>query len=221
MPGPISGRVRPSEYKPLINIAPPDDFPRIGSWTALDGETAPCYRRGPARRPAERLDRMSSPNPAPPGAMSTIDRLASPLAGDDALDPEDWAVVHDFLMVNGGAEAVTRRFCTDVLPGSPLWYLAGNEAIAAAITDGDRRQVLGPAVTGRNYRALAPMIPMMLKTLTPTRQNLLVSSYAFAAGVPTLGRKVVYCHSPLRQAWSGAAAYTKQGPLLERLGTRL
>jgi glycosyltransferase involved in cell wall biosynthesis len=139
----------------------------------------------------------------------------------DAVPLDDWAVVHDFLAVDGGAEAVTRWMCTDVLPGSPLLYLAGDPLIARSLTLGEHRQVLDPRITGRNYRLLAPLIPLLVRSAAAVPANLLVSSYAFSAALRSDGRKVIYCHSPLRQAWSGAATYSAQGPLRERVGARL
>lgn len=152
--------------------------------------------------------------------MTTLETSAS---ADDpkVLRTEDWTVVHDFVFANGGAEAVTRWLCNDVLPASPLLYLSGNASLAASLTTGPAAQLLPKAVAAKNYRLLAATMPVLVRAAAPLDRNLLISSYAFAAGMRSTGAKVIYCHSPLRQAWSGADRYAKDGPLLERLGTRM
>lgn len=131
-----------------------------------------------------------------------------------------WTVAHDFMYTNGGAEAVTRWLCTDVLPNSPLLYLAGRDDVVHHVSDQARPPVLGRFVRESNYRTLAPSVPLAVRLKQPIAGNLLISSYAFATGLRAEGAKVIYCHSPLRQAWSGASTYAKHGPMLERLGSR-
>lgn len=135
------------------------------------------------------------------------------------LDDPDWTIVHDFAFVHGGAEWVTGVLARDVLPASPVYYLAGDAGVAERMAPGRAQRLLTPVVTRTSYRALTPLYAASL----PLRRmdgHVLASSYGFAHHVRAAGRKVVYCHSPLRQAWSGQEHYRSTGPLLERLGSR-
>ncbi|WP_081709809.1 glycosyltransferase [Arthrobacter sp. 35W] len=143
------------------------------------------------------------------------------LETDQYTATADWTVSHDFAFYNGGAEAVTERICKDVLPESQMIYLAGDDELAESMAPGRSQRGLSHNINRRNYRLLSPLMPSMVRQITPVAGHLLASSYAFANAVPHEGRKVIYCHSPLRQAWSGYENYGRTGPLLERLGTRL
>lgn len=123
------------------------------------------------------------------------------------------------MYTNGGAEAVTRWLCADVLPDSALLYLAGKSDVVQNVSKRSNPPVLGRVVSESNYRRLAPTIPLIVRSKRPVSGNLLISSYAFATGLRAEGGKAIYCHSPLRQAWSGASTYASHGPLLERLGS--
>lgn len=133
-----------------------------------------------------------------------------------------WTVTHDFAFAFGGAELVTSVLSRDLLPGSPVVSVGGNKEVLEQIS-GSRnksRRVLG-FLSERNYRYLLPIYPLIVRAFPCVQGNILASSYAFAHGIRCSGSKVVYCHSPLRQAWSGSEVYSGQGALSERLATRL
>lgn len=123
----------------------------------------------------------------------------------------DWSVVCDFLFHHGGAERVVSEVAGQVLGQAPICYLAGTrDTIDAVAGDSPARPLLpGRIVTEDNYRLLSPGYPAYLRSLPVLQGNALVSSYAFAHHVRVAGRKVVYCHTPLRQVWSGAADYAQ------------
>lgn len=152
--------------------------------------------------------------------MTDLSSTTVESAYSSTLQSKDWSVAHDFMYTNGGAEAVTRWLCADVLPGSPLSYLAGDERVVASVSSSAHAPILSKFVTESNYRSVAPAIPLILRARRPFVGNLLISSYAFATGLRAEGAKAIYCHSPLRQAWSGASTYASHGPFVERLGSR-
>lgn len=135
--------------------------------------------------------------------------------------PSNWTVSHDFVFFNGGAEAVTERICKDVLPQSKLIYLAGDRRLAENLAPGRIHRGLSSIIGQGNYRFLSPLMPSMVRNISTVDGHLLASSYAFANAVRCSGKKVIYCHSPLRQAWSGYQTYGNTGPLLERIGTKV
>ncbi len=125
-----------------------------------------------------------------------------------------WTVSHDFAFVAGGAERVTQAICSRVVPGAPLRVLAGSADTWRAVGfPADTRAVLPPVVGVRSFHALAPLMPAMLRRLPPIEGNLIASSYAFAHHLRCSGRKIVYCHSPMRQIWSGDDIYRSYPPL--------
>ncbi len=123
----------------------------------------------------------------------------------------DWSVVCDFLFHHGGAERVVSEVAGHVLGQAPVAYLEGAPDTVETVTGGGPARRLLPrgVVTADNYRLFAPLYPAYLRSLPVLQGNALVSSYAFAHHVPVAGRKVVYCHTPLRQVWSGAADYAR------------
>lgn len=120
-----------------------------------------------------------------------------------------WTVVHDFAYVLAGAERVSAALANDVGAGAPLVAIAGDEPVLEAmrLRGGWRRLLPSAVVTASRYRALTPLYPLLLRLARPVQGDVVCSSYAFAHHVRCTGRKVVYCHTPLRQVWSGRAGY--------------
>lgn len=127
------------------------------------------------------------------------------------------------MFVPAGAEVVTSALANDVLGGAPVRYIAGSTDVASSLRlpAGSAPLLPHALFTEGNYRYFAPLYPALLRSLPPVRGNVLASSYAFAHHLRCTGIKIVYCHSPLRQIWSGADAYQSEGALLTRLGLRL
>lgn len=132
-----------------------------------------------------------------------------------------WAVVHDFAFAMGGAERVTEALCRAV-PGDDLTYIAGDGDVVGEIIGKSGREPVRLAPrwwTEKNYRALTPLAHRSVSRAT-IQGNALVSSYAFSHWVPVTGRKVVYCHTPLRQLWSGYDYYVQHGSVPQRVAMR-
>jgi glycosyltransferase involved in cell wall biosynthesis len=135
--------------------------------------------------------------------------------------PTEWTVTHDFAFVFGGAEWVTHVLASELLPGSRTAVLAGAPEVAARLNDFRPVERLMPAwINERTYRLATPLYPRLLALQQPVEGHVVASSYAFAHHVRATGSMIVYCHSPLRQAWTGAAAYGAEGPVIERVGAR-
>lgn len=128
-----------------------------------------------------------------------------------------WTVVHDFAFVRGGAESVTATIADDVLDGAPVLLLGGDEQVVRSMElRGPHRYAFPPAlVRPTAYRAMLPVWPRLAERVV-VDGDAVCSSYAFAHHVQVTGRKVVYCHSPLRQVWSGQDLYQRHGSRLER-----
>lgn len=123
----------------------------------------------------------------------------------------DWQVVHDFSFVVGGAERVSAVLAHEVAPSQPLLSLGGDSEVFRSLGVSKAR-VIFPWLTESNYRKLAPMLIPALATGRISENNILASSYVLAHHFATKGAKVVYCHSPFRQMWSGVKMYEQPTP---------
>lgn len=197
----MEGRPRqPDPHIPLAEAGPRDGHVlwSCGAWA-----TRPTRGRGrnvsPTMPPSLTPGRDSAP-PARPEASS-----ASPCRDADA-----WTVAHDFAFHGGGAERVTSILTSEVAPETGMVYLGGDKSVVDRIRGARPAKALLPPwlVTSRSYRQLAPFYPVALGRLDPIPGNLIASSYAFSHHIPCTGAKVVYCHSPLRQIWSGEQLYS-------------
>jgi glycosyltransferase involved in cell wall biosynthesis len=133
-------------------------------------------------------------------------------AASSPLDDRPWTVVHDFCFNYGGAERVTATVANRLLPDAEVLFLGGSREVAERMGLGHRARFLLPdrLVTERSYRHLFPLYAPWLARLRPLAGNVFASSYAFAHHLPSTGRKVVFCHSPLRHIWSGLEDYQQQ-----------
>jgi glycosyltransferase involved in cell wall biosynthesis len=142
----------------------------------------------------------------------------------------DWVVIHDFCFDYGGAERVLEAVAKDVAPDALVFALAGDDRVVDRMGLTGRLQFLLPrrAVSRRNYRFVASALAWRLKNEV-AGDNVLALSYAFAHFPLARQAKVVYCHSPMRQIWTGAedyasdaapwlsAMYRATGPVLRTL----
>jgi glycosyltransferase involved in cell wall biosynthesis len=129
-----------------------------------------------------------------------------------------WTVAHEFFFEYGGAERVAQRLA-EAVPDSDVVYLGGDNEVLARMGLLDRARCLLPPVLVRRhtYHALTPVYHRLLGRAPMIEGNLLISGYAFAPGIKATGRRVVYCHSPLRQIWSGHEEYVERLPKLQSL----
>ena len=129
--------------------------------------------------------------------------------------PRGWSVAHDFGYTVGGAERVSALLALEVAVDGPLVALAGRPEVFAATGVHDVR-LLYPRLFGEaHYRQASLAVPLLSRVTRPIEGNVVASSYAFAHHVRATGEMVVYCHTPLRQVWSGADLYADglPGPL--------
>jgi len=158
-------------------------------------------------------------------ALSRRESRATALAGTRAGDvgalepapPGPWTVTHDFAFVDGGAELVTRALADDVLGGAPVTVLAGGDPVTRSLSTGEVTSLLARVpVTERSHRLLTPLYPVVARVAPVIEGNVIASSYAFSHHLRCTGAKVVYCHTPLRQVWSGRAMYEEHGSWAQR-----
>ncbi|MBO1752653.1 glycosyltransferase [Actinotalea sp. BY-33] len=126
--------------------------------------------------------------------------------------PRNWTVAHDFCFDFGGAERVSALLSQEVAGDGPLISLGGD---ATMFEDAgiDEVTIRHPRTFRESsYRQASLAMPLLSRATAPVEGNLLASSYAFSHHVRATGTKVVYCHTPLRQVWSGAEMYSSSLP---------
>jgi glycosyltransferase involved in cell wall biosynthesis len=138
------------------------------------------------------------------------------------------AIVHDWLVVSGGAEKVLQQII-ECFPDADLYSLVDFLE--------DRSVVLGKPVqtsfiqhlpfARRRYRGYLPLMPLAIEQFDLAGYDLIItSSYAVAKGV-LVGpdqTHVSYVHSPIRYAWDMQHQYLRESHLTHGLrswGARL
>jgi glycosyltransferase involved in cell wall biosynthesis len=126
----------------------------------------------------------------------------------------DVVIAHDFAETYGGAERIIAEAAA-VLPGAPLWVIAGRRSVAERMGVGERFHSVLPQNEWllRHYRLLAPAYPTLVaRKRLPAADVLLTSSYAFAHGFRTENDapQVCFCYSPLRFLWSMTDRYSQR-----------
>ena len=133
------------------------------------------------------------------------------------------AVIHDWLIVYGGAERVLEHILDsypqadlfsliDHVPADQRHFLRGRKPRTSFM-----QQIPG---VDRHYRKLLPLMPLAIEQLDLSGYDLVISSsYCVAKGVMTGPNQVhvSYCHSPMRYAWDHYHEYLnelnlKRGP---------
>ena len=133
------------------------------------------------------------------------------------------AVVHDWLVVYGGAEKVLEQIL-NIYPEADLFALVD-------FLDEDKRdfikhkkvttsfiQYLPKAKT--KYRNYLPLMPLAIEQLDLSKYDLIISSsYCVAKGIITSPNQVhvSYVHSPIRYAWDLQHQYLKEAGLTKGL----
>lgn len=129
------------------------------------------------------------------------------------------AIVHDWLMVQGGAEQVLREIIK-LFPGADLFTLVCH-------LPEDRREFLSGLVprtsfiqnlpfSKKKYRSYLAFFPIAIEQFDLAEYDLVISSsYAAAKGVITGPNQlhVSYVHSPVRFAWDLQAEYLRESRL--------
>ncbi|WP_311944995.1 glycosyltransferase [Halomonas piscis] len=131
------------------------------------------------------------------------------------------AIVHDWLVVNGGAEKVLQALAS-AFPDAEIFTLVN--FMPAGATPWLERHVVHTSslqrlpLARRFYRHYLPLMPYAIEQFDLRGFDLVISSsHAVAKGVLTHPgqRHVCYCHTPMRYAWDMKEAY------LEDAGFRL
>lgn len=127
------------------------------------------------------------------------------------------AIVHDWLMSQGGAERVLEEILK-LYPG-PVFTLFQNEdnSLSGPIQEARVKHsfIQKMPFARTQYRNYLPLFPMAIEKFDLKEFNLIISSsHAVAKGVKTHDRQlhICYCHTPMRYAWD------LEEPYLESVG---
>ncbi|GAA2168242.1 glycosyltransferase involved in cell wall biosynthesis [Humibacillus xanthopallidus] len=117
------------------------------------------------------------------------------------------AIAHDYLTQRGGAERVVlalHRAFPDATIHTTLYDPDGTYPEFR-----DARIVTSPinriGLLRREHRAALPLLPYAVSRLRVDADVVVASSSGWAHGVPTTGRKIVYCHAPARWLYQADA----------------
>ncbi len=137
--------------------------------------------------------------------------------------PRRVAIVHDWLVIYGGAERVLRELIA-LFPDCDLF------AVVDFLTDEQRANIFGKRANTtfvqklpfakNKYRSYLPLMPFAIEQLDLSAYDLVISnSYAVAKGVITGPDQlhICYCCSPIRYAWDLQHQYLQQTGLTKGL----
>lgn len=130
--------------------------------------------------------------------------------------PRRVAIVHDWLVVYGGAERVLRELIA-IYPDCDLF------SVVDFLPDAQRSHIFGKRAkttfiqklpfAKKKYRGYLPLMPFAIEQLDLSEYDLIISnSYAVAKGVITGPDQthVCFCQSPIRYAWDLQHQYLRQ-----------
>jgi glycosyltransferase involved in cell wall biosynthesis len=126
------------------------------------------------------------------------------------------AIIHDWLVVNGGAEKVLEEILA-VYPQAEIFTLVDYLAEKDRVWLGERKVhtsfIHRLPFAKSKYRNYFPLFPIAIEQFDMSGFDLIISSsYAVAKGVITGPEQthISYCHSPARYAWDLQAQYLKE-----------
>ncbi len=129
------------------------------------------------------------------------------------------AIVHDWLVTDGGAEKVLRHII-DIYPEADIFALVDflNDRDREAMLDG--RQVKTSFIqklplARKQFRHYLAFFPMAIEKFDLSKYDLIISSsWAVAKGIKKTKRQlhISYCHTPIRYAWDLYDEYTAHLP---------
>jgi glycosyltransferase involved in cell wall biosynthesis len=124
------------------------------------------------------------------------------------------ALVHDYLMQNGGAEKVLQVF-SDLWPDSPIYTLLFDKKVFPSFKDRDIRTsfLKHLPLAQRKYQWYLPLMPTATEHYDLSNFDVVLSSTsAFAKGVITRpdALHICYCHTPTRYLWSDTHSYVEE-----------
>ena len=124
------------------------------------------------------------------------------------------ALVHDFLVQDGGAEQVL-HILADMFPEAPIFTLVADYNKAARSFDKKRIHtsfIQSFPMAQRRYQWYLPFMPAAIESFDLSAYDLVISSSsAFAKGVLTQPHNIhiCYCHSPTRYLWTDTHSYIR------------
>lgn len=126
------------------------------------------------------------------------------------------AIVHDWLVIYGGAERVLEHII-DLYPDADVFSLID------FVSEDQRHFLRGKTPktsflqklpgAKNHYRKMLPLMPLAIEQLDLSHYDLIISShYSVAKGVLTGPNQthVCYCHSPMRYAWDHYHEYLRE-----------
>lgn len=125
------------------------------------------------------------------------------------------ALVHDYLIQDGGAERVLMAM-HEMYPEAPVYTLLHDKKRANPIFDNwDVRTSFLQSVPGglRRYQWLLPLMPTATESYNLSDYDLVISSSsAFAKGIVTRPETlhISYCHTPTRYLWTDSLSYVEE-----------
>lgn len=122
------------------------------------------------------------------------------------------AIVHDFLIYQGGAERVLKEIA-DLFPDAPIFTLLSREKLTSSLVSNP----VAPSFLNRisrilPHRILLPFYPIAAESIDLREYDLVISSTAsFMKGVVVKPRTlhICYCHTPTRFLWDLNEQYLK------------
>ena len=126
------------------------------------------------------------------------------------------ALVHDFLIQDGGAEKVFMTLA-ELWPEAPIFTIVANKNWRKTLnTHRFHTSFLEKLPFGKKfYQAYLPLIPFAVKNLNLRDFEVIISSSsAFAKGVrtPANSLHICYCHTPTRYLWNDTCLYLEELP---------
>jgi glycosyltransferase involved in cell wall biosynthesis len=125
------------------------------------------------------------------------------------------ALVHDYLIQDGGAERVLQVF-HDIWPDAPIFTLLHDkERFGKTLCGPDVRSSFLQKIpfSLKRYKWLMPLMPVATEKYDLSEFDIVITSTsAFAKGVITRPDTlhICYCHTPTRYLWSDTHSYIKE-----------
>jgi glycosyltransferase involved in cell wall biosynthesis len=129
------------------------------------------------------------------------------------------ALVHDFLMQDGGAERVL-SVLAEIWPDAPIFTVVADKRWQKEFGSHKiNTSFLEKLPFGRRfYQAYLPFIPLAVKKFNLADFDVILSSSsAFAKGIktPKNSLHICYCHTPTRYLWNDTCSYLEELPYSE------
>lgn len=131
------------------------------------------------------------------------------------------AIVHYWLVGEGGGEKVVKELCS-LFPGADVFCLVSDPDFTDAYLPGVavKSSYLNKVPFSRKiYRSLLPFMPAALESIDLSGYNLIISSESGPAKgvlVPLGAVHICYCHTPMRYLWDQYPTYRAEKGFLGR-----